>query len=78
MSEASVRDLRNHGADVLRRVEAGEHVVITRDGRPVAELRPLARQGMSAAALHALFSALPDVDPQRHRDDVDAVLDQSW
>jgi prevent-host-death family protein len=39
--EVSVRQLRNHTADVLRRVEAGESVRITVDRRPVAELVPL-------------------------------------
>ena len=37
----SVRELRNHTAEVLRRVEAGERVRVTVDRRPVAELAPL-------------------------------------
>jgi prevent-host-death family protein len=41
MSEISIRDLRNHGGEVIDRVEAGERLTVTRDGRPVAELRPL-------------------------------------
>jgi antitoxin (DNA-binding transcriptional repressor) of toxin-antitoxin stability system len=36
---------------VIDRVEAGEHVTVTRDGRPVAELRPLRQRGLSAVAL---------------------------
>jgi prevent-host-death family protein len=40
-SEVSVRELRNHTAEVLRRVEAGEHLTVTVDRRPVAELVPL-------------------------------------
>lgn len=36
-----MRELRNHGGDVLSRVEKGESVVVTRDGVPVGELRPL-------------------------------------
>jgi len=40
MAEVSARDLRNHTRDVLRRVEAGEEIAITLNGRPVAELRP--------------------------------------
>jgi prevent-host-death family protein len=40
--DVSVRELRNHTADVLRRVEAGERVRVTVDRRPVAELAPLA------------------------------------
>lgn len=35
------RELRNHTAEVLRRVEQGERVEITVNGRPVAELGPL-------------------------------------
>jgi prevent-host-death family protein len=36
------RELRNDTRGLLRRVEAGEDVVITVDGRPVAVLRPIA------------------------------------
>jgi prevent-host-death family protein len=39
--EVSVRELRNHTAAVLRRVEAGERLRVTVDRRPVAELVPL-------------------------------------
>jgi prevent-host-death family protein len=39
--DVSVRELRNHTAEVLRRVEAGEHLRVTVDRRPVAELAPL-------------------------------------
>ncbi len=39
--EVSVRELRNHTAEVLRRVESGAHVRVTVDRRPVAELVPL-------------------------------------
>lgn len=36
----ATRELRNDTAGVLRRVEAGESVVITVRGRPVADLVP--------------------------------------
>lgn len=36
-----MRELRNHTAAVLRRVEAGERLRVTVDRRPVAELVPL-------------------------------------
>jgi prevent-host-death family protein len=35
------RELRNRISEVLRRVEAGERLRITVDGRPVADLVPL-------------------------------------
>ena len=48
MSETvASRDLRNDTAGVLRRVQAGERVTITQNGRPVAELVPLRRSGRS-------------------------------
>jgi prevent-host-death family protein len=42
--DVSVRELRNHTAAVLRRVEAGERLRVTVDRRPVAELAPLPRR----------------------------------
>jgi prevent-host-death family protein len=38
--EVASRDLRNDTAGLLRKVEAGETVVITRRGKPVADLIP--------------------------------------
>jgi prevent-host-death family protein len=40
MVEVASRELRNDTAGVLRQVEAGETVVITRRGKPVADLMP--------------------------------------
>ncbi len=41
MPEVAARELRNRTRDLLRRVEAGEEVVITVNGRPAAVLRPI-------------------------------------
>ncbi len=40
MRTVSARELRNSGGHVLDSVERSETVTITRDGKPVAELRP--------------------------------------
>jgi prevent-host-death family protein len=40
MVEVASRELRNDTAGVLRRVEQGETIVITRRGKPVADLVP--------------------------------------
>ena len=77
MGEASIRELRNNGAGVIRRVLAGEAVTITRDGEPVAELRPLPKRRLGAEALIEHFRGLPAVDGDRLRADVDALIDQS-
>lgn len=50
--EVASRDLRNDTAGVLRRVEEGERVVITRRGKPVADLvphQPGSRRGLTPA-----------------------------
>lgn len=54
MSEVASRDLRNDTAGVLRRVQAGEDVVVTVNGRPVARLvpvQPARRQWIARAEL---------------------------
>jgi prevent-host-death family protein len=45
MSTVATRDLRNDTAGVLRRVQAGEQIVITVNGKPVAQLVPLPAAG---------------------------------
>jgi len=75
METVSVRDLRNHGGEVLNRVARGESLIITRDGAEVAEMVPLHRSSVAPAELIARRRALPLVDPDALRRDVDAVLD---
>ncbi len=41
MTQVASRELRNNTRGLLERVEAGEEVVITVDGRPVATLQPV-------------------------------------
>lgn len=75
MSEATIRELRNQGGAVIDRVLAGEHITITRDGEPVAELRPLARRPLSCEVIRERFARIPAIDPARLRADIDAVID---
>ncbi|MGH9247585.1 MAG: type II toxin-antitoxin system Phd/YefM family antitoxin [Acidimicrobiales bacterium] len=44
MTEVASRELRNNTRALLDRVQAGEAVTITVDGRPVALLQPLGRR----------------------------------
>ena len=44
MAEAASRELRNNTRSLLDRVEAGEAITITIDGRPVAVLQPVGRR----------------------------------
>ena len=41
MLRVGIRELRNDVAAVVRRAAAGERVVVTVDGKPVAQLGPL-------------------------------------
>jgi prevent-host-death family protein len=41
MSTISVQDIQRDLAAFLRRVEAGESFLVVRDGRPLAEVRPM-------------------------------------
>ncbi len=75
MTEVGVRDLRNHGGEILNRVAAGEAMTVTRDGEPIAELRPLPRRPLPARQLLQRWQRLPAVDPARLRGDIDSVLD---
>ncbi|HTW12733.1 MAG TPA: type II toxin-antitoxin system prevent-host-death family antitoxin [Solirubrobacteraceae bacterium] len=77
MSTATIRDLRNKGGEVIDRAAAGETITITRDGAPVAELRPLPKPGISSTELLARWNRLPAMDPQALRDDLDAIMDPS-
>jgi len=77
MKTVTVRDLRNSGGEVLRRVEHGERIVVTRDGTPVAELRPLPRSSVSPAELIRRRKNLPRVNPDGLRRDIDTLIDPS-
>ncbi|HEX9682396.1 MAG TPA: type II toxin-antitoxin system prevent-host-death family antitoxin [Acidimicrobiales bacterium] len=44
MSEVASRELRNSTRSLLDRVESGESLTITIDGRPVAILAPIGRR----------------------------------
>lgn len=75
MSTVSIRELRNHGGDVVDRVMRGETITVTRRGVPVGELRPLAGSRLTGPALLERWRRLPKVDPARFRADLDDVLD---
>ncbi|MEK7425631.1 MAG: type II toxin-antitoxin system prevent-host-death family antitoxin [Actinomycetota bacterium] len=45
MAAVASRELRNHTRALLDRVDAGEVITIAVDGREVAELRSIAREG---------------------------------
>ncbi len=73
------RELRNDNARVIEAVAAGESFVVTRNGVPVAELRPIQiirRSFVPKAEIVALATAGPRVDLDQFRTDLEHVIDQ--
>lgn len=62
MSTVSLRELQRNPEALLDRVVAGEHLVVVRDGRPVAELRPvpITQPGPRPFGLDAGAFTVPD------------------
>jgi prevent-host-death family protein len=75
MAHVSIRDLRNHGGDVVDRAARGEQITVTRAGKPVAELRAVSRTPLLAEALLSSWRRLPPVDPSALRADLDDLMD---
>lgn len=75
--EITQRQLRNESGEIMRELDRGESFVVTRNGVPVGELRPIRRRRFvpKDVAL-AVFSGAASVDYERLRADVDANLDQ--
>ena len=73
------RDLRNENAKVIEAVTAGETFIITRNGEPVAELRPLRagrRTFITRDEVASLAAAPVRIDHRRFREDLDRLIDQ--
>ena len=69
------RELRNQSAAVLREVEAGRTIVVTRNGTPIGELRPIQRHRfVPRAAIADAAASAPRIDATRFRADLDAVI----
>lgn len=72
------RELRNDSAAVLREVRGGQVITVTRNGLPVAELRPVPRRRFVQRAVIAEAARwAPRIDLARFRADLDAVVDPS-
>jgi len=70
------RQLRNDSAAILREVQARQTVIVTRNGVPVAELRPIQpRTFAPRAAIAEAARRAARIDARRFRADLDAVTD---
>ncbi|MHB1543070.1 MAG: type II toxin-antitoxin system Phd/YefM family antitoxin [Gammaproteobacteria bacterium] len=72
------RVLRNESAAILREVQAGQTIVVTRNGVPVAELRPIQpRLFVPRAVIARAAARAPRIDAGRFRADLDTVINPS-
>lgn len=76
--KVAVRDLKNRLSEYLRRVRAGERLIVTDRGRPIAELSPIGRRRLTTEdRIRQLVDAgeitpgkgvgLPDIEPLQIR-----------
>jgi prevent-host-death family protein len=74
------RQLRNDNAEIMRRVEAGESFVITRNGRPIADLVPHGvppKKRKTFREMQEEFRQLPRIDVERwyrDREEADRIF----
>ena len=69
----SQRELRNQSGEIMRELDRGEDFIVTRNGVPVGELRPISRASRSASPLHlrlrtATLVAESGASPARSQD----------
>jgi antitoxin (DNA-binding transcriptional repressor) of toxin-antitoxin stability system len=73
----SQRELRNDSGAIMRALDRGEVFLVTRNGVPVGELRPVRRRFVTRELLLEAFADSPPIDAERFRNDLDAGVDQT-
>jgi prevent-host-death family protein len=72
------RELRNQSGEIMRALDRGEDFIVTSNGKPVGELRPIRpRQFVPVATLLAVMEGAPRIDWKQFRADLDAFADQN-
>lgn len=76
MRTITQRQLRNDSAAILREVQAGQSLIVTRNGTPVAEPRPVPpRRFVPREAIAEDAHRAPRIDAARFRSDLDRFVD---
>jgi prevent-host-death family protein len=71
--EVPVRDLKSRLSEYLRRVRAGERVIVTERGRPIAELAPLRQEVLDPEERMARLAEAGELQRPRGRGLADFV-----
>ena len=75
--QISQRELRNDSGRIMRGLDEGQSFIVSRNGTPVGELRPLRRHRfVSAHAAVEMYRDAPRVDAATLRHDIDDLVDQ--
>lgn len=75
MTTTGLRELRQQASDLVRKAEAGETIIVTVNGRQVAQLGPVRRhQWRRAEDLATIFTGPLDGDWAVDRDLIDNTL----
>jgi antitoxin (DNA-binding transcriptional repressor) of toxin-antitoxin stability system len=75
--ELTQRELRNQSGEIMRALDRGEDFVVTRNGVPVGELRPIGRrQFVRTDDLLAAMAGAEPIDVKQFFADIDAYVDQ--
>jgi antitoxin (DNA-binding transcriptional repressor) of toxin-antitoxin stability system len=78
-TEITQRQLSNNSDDIMRGLDQGQTFVVTRNGVPVAELKPLHRPAsIGAEAATAGVSCAPSVGLGSLRNDFDQATSQEF
>lgn len=77
MREITQSQLHNDSDEIMRELDRGESFLVTRNGTPIGELKPVRRRRFVPAEVAiAAFSGVGKIDYERFRRDVDRVVEQ--
>jgi len=77
-TEVTQRRLRNDSGEIMRALDRGESFIVTRNGVPVGELRPVRqRRLVPIDEVVETFAGGSHIDYEQFRADVDTILDLS-
>ncbi len=72
MSQVSVREARNNLSQLIRDVQAGDEVVISNHGTPVARLVAIPRS--TGRSILAVLDSLPPREDRRSEAEIEAAI----
>lgn len=79
MRTVGLRELRQHASELVRRVEAGEEIIITVAGRPSARLVAAGRRSWRRwEEIAELFNGPEDAAWEDDRDRIEQTLHDPW